>query len=203
MLLLHRNALSLSLARPVLPLVWLTTAPAARRYLGGWASGKEIHVLTPRALRERASGVSGSLEMLSLTPEALYARLVVTDSNRDLPPGVGPRRARIEIRWAWLLEGAARWFAGQTEYARPAIARRLHEGDRPSFPPSLGDALLLGGTVIDLLAVERGETAAVALASRLDPAGPRVALQRAFGGAPLVHIEGAWRSHLARLAGRS
>src|SRR5436305_3259808 len=97
---LHRDAMSLSLARPVLPLVWLATAPPARRYLGGWASGKEIHVLTPRALRERASGVSGSLEMLSLTPEALYARLVVTESNRDLPSGIGPQRARVEIRWA-------------------------------------------------------------------------------------------------------
>ena len=199
---LHRGALSLSLARPVLPLVWLATAPAARRYLGGWASGQEIHVLTPRVLRERASSVSGSLEMLSLTPEALYARRVVAESNQDLPTGVGPRRAAVEIRWAWLLEGAARWFAGQTEYARPAIARRLHEGNRPSFPPSLGDSLLLGGTVIDLLVAERGETAAAALASRLDPGGPRVAIQRAFGGAPLVHIEGAWRTHLARLASR-
>lgn len=199
---LHDNSLSLALARPVLPIVWLATAPAARRYLGGWASGQEIHMLTPRVLRERASGVPGSLEMLSLTAEALYARRVVAESNRDLPVRAGPRRALIELRWAWLLEGAARWFSGQTDYARPAIARRLREGGRPSFPPSLGDALLLGGTVIDLLVGERGEGVAAALASRLDPHGPRKALQRAFGGAPLVHIEGAWRSHLARMASR-
>jgi hypothetical protein len=160
-------------------------------------------MLTPRVLRERASAVPGSLEMLSLTAEVLYARRVVADSNRDLPRGVGPRRARIELRWAWLLEGAARWFAGQTDYSRPAIARRLREGKRPSFPPDLSDALLLGGTVIDLLAREHGEAAAAALATRLDPHGPRRALQRAFGGAPLVHIEGAWRSHLSAMATRS
>lgn len=202
-LVLHRTSLSLALARPVVPLVWLATAPAARRYLGGWTSEREIHMLTPQALRERASGVPGSLEMLSLTPEALYARRVVTAANRDLPQRLGPRRAAIEVRWAWLFEGAARWFAGQTEFARPAIARRLHEGDRPEFPPRLADALLLGGTVIDLLIRERGEAAAVALASRIDPHGPRAALRRAFGGAPLVHLEGTWRSHLARLAARA
>ena len=123
--------------------------------------------------------------------------------ERDLPARIGPRRAAVELKWAWLLEGAARWFAGQTEYARPAIARRLHEGNRPSFPPRVGDALLLGGTVIDLLVVERGETAAAALACRVDPGGPGVAIQRAFGGTPLVHIEGTWRAHLARLAARS
>jgi hypothetical protein len=141
--------------------------------------------------------------MLSLTAEALYARRVVVESNRDLPAGLGPRKALVELNWAWLFEGTARWFAGQTEHARPAIARRLREGKRPSFPPSLRDALLLGGTVIDLLVLERGEGAATALASRLDPHGPRSALRRAFGGASLVHVEGAWRSHLAWMASHS
>jgi hypothetical protein len=202
-LVLHRSVLSLSAARPVIPLAWLATAPAARRYLGGWASRQEIHVLSPRVLRERASGVPGSLEMLSLTAESLYARRVVAESNRDLPTRPGPRKALVELKWAWMLEGAARWFAGQTEHARPAIARRLRESKRPTFPPSLRDALLLGGTVIDLLVLERGEDAATTLASRLDPQGPRAALRRAFGGAPLVHIEGAWRSHLAWMASRS
>ena len=202
-LVLHHSVLSLSAARPVVPLAWLATAPSARRYLGGWASGGEIHMLSPRVLRERASNVPGSMEMLSLTAEALYARLVVADSNRDLPTRVGPRTALVALNWAWLLEGTARWFAGQTEHARPAIARRLREGRRPSFPPSLRDALLLGGTVIDLLVLERGEDAATSLASRLDPHGPRAALRRAFGGAPLVHIEGAWHSHLAWMASRS
>ncbi|HEV2653594.1 MAG TPA: hypothetical protein VGT82_01490, partial [Ktedonobacteraceae bacterium] len=77
----------------------------------------------------------------------------------DLPRRMTPARLRAELRWAWLLDGGGRWLAGQTVHARPAIARRLREGRRPSFPPGLRDAALLGGTVIDLLAREEGERA--------------------------------------------
>jgi hypothetical protein len=189
------------MARPLLPLARLATAPAARRYVAGWAGAEELHVLTPAALRARASNVSGSREMLELTAAALYARAVITDSNRDLPSRPLVLRSAVALRWAWLLEGAARWFAGQTDHARPAIARRLREGGRPAFPPSLRDATLLGGTVIDLLVCEEGEEAAAKLAGRLHPHGARAAITRAFRGRPFVHTEGAWRAHLARLAG--
>ncbi len=196
---LHRSTTSLSLARPVVPLAWCATTPAARRYLGGWAGRHELHMLDPAALEARASVVPGSREMLGLTATALYARRVIAESNRDLPRRLGPARLRAELRWAWLLEGTARWFAGQTEHARPAIARRLHEGGRPSFPPGVRDALLLGSTVIDLLVREQGEQAAAAFATRLDPHGPRRALAGAFDGRPVVRTEEAWRTHLGRL----
>jgi hypothetical protein len=198
---LHPGNASLSLTNPLLPLAWLMTAPAARRYVGGWASAHELHVLSPRALEARASKVPGSREMLERTAAALYTRRVIIENNRDLSGRVRPARAAQELRWAWMLEGGARWFSGQTEHARPAIARRLHEGRRPSFPPGLRDAPLLGGTVIDLLAREEGVLAAAQFVSRLHPQGARAALSKAFGGRTFVHIEGAWRSHLARLAG--
>jgi hypothetical protein len=67
----------------------------------------------------------------------------------------------------------------------------------------LRDATLLGGTVIDLLAREEGEAAAARLAVRLHPQGARAALSEAFHGRSLAHTEGAWRSHLTRLAGSS
>ncbi len=198
---MHRSTTSLSLACPWVPVAWLATAPASRRYLAGWAGRDELHMLEPAALEARASTVPGSHEMLQLTASALYARRVIDASNRDLAQRRTPRRGRQELRWAWLLEGAARWFSGQTDYARPAIARRLHECSRPAFPPGLRDALLLGGTVIDLLVSERGEQAAAELASQLHPQGPRAALSRGFGGRPFVDTEAAWRSHLNRLAG--
>jgi hypothetical protein len=141
--------------------------------------------------------------MLELTPATLYARLVVGESNRDLRERSAVARMRAGLRWAWLLEGAARWFAGQTEHARPAIARRLRDGSRPSFPPGIRDSLLLGGTVIDLLAREEGEDAAARLACRLDPRGARAALIDAFGGRAFRHTEEAWRAHLRRLASPS
>jgi hypothetical protein len=139
--------------------------------------------------------------MLELAIPALYARAVVLANNGDLQRVLYAARPALSLRWAWLIEGAASWFSGQTEHARPAIARRLRDGRRPSFPPSLRDASLLGGTVIDLIAREQGAPAAARFACRLHPGGPRGALQRAFGGRrDLVHIEGAWRTHLARLA---
>ena len=198
---MHSSAASLSMSNPLLPLTRLLTAPAARRYVAGWVGARELHVLAPPALRARASHVPGSLEMLELAPAALYARRVVLQNNHDLPRRLTPRRLSLELRWAWLLEGSARWFAGQTEHSRPAIGRRLHEGGPPSFPPGLRDAPLLGGTVIDLLAREEGERAAAAFACVLHPQGARAALTKAFGGRSLTHTEGAWRSHLARMAG--
>jgi hypothetical protein len=199
----HRSTLSLTMANPAFPLVWLATAPAARRYVAGWAGGDEVHVLAPGALETRASNVPGSREMLELAAAALYARRVITANNAELARAHRPRRTALELRWAWLVEGAARWFSGQTEHARPAIARRLREGGRPSFPPGLRDAPLLGGTVIDLVIREEGEDAAVELASHLHPQGARAALSKAFRGRPFSHSEGAWRSHLARWVSQS
>jgi hypothetical protein len=197
---LHGSATSLAMAHPVFPLMRYATAPAARRYVAGWAGADELHMLSPAILRARASNVPGSREMLARSAPALYARRVILANNKDLQHLLAAIRIRRELRWAWLLEGAARWFSGQTEHARPAIARRLHEGGRPRFPPGLRDAILLGGTVIDLLVREEGEQAAAQFASRLHPQGPRAALSKAFGGRSLSHTEGAWRSHLARLA---
>jgi hypothetical protein len=197
---LHRSTVSLTMSNPLLPLTWLSTAPAARRYVAGWLGREEVHVLAPQVLESRASNVAGSKEMLALSAASLYARRVMIENNPDLRR-FPPLRLASELRWAWMLEGAARWFSGQTAHARPAIARRLREGRRPSFPPGLRDATLLGGTVIDLLVREEGELAAARFASRLHPQGPKGALAKAFRGRPLVHTEGAWRSHLARLAG--
>ena len=142
----------------------------------------------------------GSREMLAATASTLYARRVIIENNPDVPMRTTPRRIRAELRWAWLLEGAARWFGGQT----PTPGRRSHagcaRGAGPAFPPGVRDAPLLGGTVIDLLVRERGEPAAARLACRLHPSGRRAALREAFGGTSPARIEEAWRDHLARMA---
>jgi hypothetical protein len=197
---LHPSTVSLAMTNPLLPLAWLLTEPAARRYVAGWAGAGELHVLAPALLEGRASNVAGSREMLELSAAALYTRRVIFENNHNLPRSMTPKRVWLELRWAWLLEGSARWFSGQTEHSRPAIARRLREGARPRFPPGIRDAPLLGGTLIDLLVHEEGELAAAQLSGHLHPKGTRAALSKAFGGRPLVHTEGAWRSHLARMA---
>jgi len=166
---LHASTWSLALSNPLVPATWLLTAPAARRYVAGWAGAEELHVLAPAALDERASGVPGSREMLRLSAPALYARRVVVANNHELGRSPAPARVWAELRWAWLLEGTARWLCGQTGHARPAIARRLREGKRPTFPPGLRDATLLGGTQILLdggrLVFERSSPDAVILRS--------------------------------------
>src|SRR3954465_15505960 len=203
---LHNSPAQLDAAQPWLPVFRRLTAPAARRHVVGWAGQRELHVLSPRLLAHRASNVEGSLEMLMLAPSALLARRYVAAGHPPLPPPAGPRRRPAGPRrlarwgrWAWLVEGAAQWLSGQTKHVRPAIARRLHEGPKPAFPPSRWDALLLGGSVFDLLAREEGERACVTLARGPHPDGPVRALEVAFPRA-LRHTERAWRSHLERLA---
>lgn len=187
---LHGGPLELALTNPLLPVIWSLATPASRRYIAGWVGVQELHVLSPTALDARASNVDGSREMLAQTPDALYARRVITENSPALAGAKPPRRLEIGLRWAWLIEGGARWFAGQTGHARPAIARRLHEGPQPQFPPGVRDAPLLGQTVVDLLARTRGERAAAKFVCRLEP------LTSAFGIRSVRKIERAWRDHL-------
>ena len=197
---LHDGLLGLMFAKPALPLQWLGTAPAARRYVVGADGREELHMLRPAVMQQRASGVPGSAAMLEHSAACLYARRVIIASNRELAPVIAALRLRRELRWAWLVEGGARYFGGQTAHARPAIARRLREGGQPAFPPGPRDAALLGGTVIDLVAREQGIGAAARFVCRLHPGGPRAALAAVFDGRSVLHTEGAWRSHLSRLA---
>jgi hypothetical protein len=193
---LHDSTAQLHAAQPLMPLLVRATAPAARRYLVGRAGRDTIHVLSPRALRSRASNVEGSSDLLRLAPAALYARLVVGEANPRL-------RGVRAVRWAWLSEGASEWLSGRVRFARPAIARRLREGPPPAFPPAPRDALLLGGTLVDLLAREEGPDAALRLVDEAGRGSARDALRQAFHGRPLHHTEGTWRAHLARIAGRA
>jgi hypothetical protein len=199
----HGGPFALSLAQPYLPVLRRLTAPAARRYLVGWFQHDEIHVLAPRVLEARASSVAGSKEMNLLAPAALYTQLAIGASSKRMPPPFRPVTFVTYVRWAWLAAGAAQYFSGQTAFAKPAIARRLREGGEPAFPPRVRDAQLLGGTVVDLIARERGEQAAARLAIDLHPDGPRQALVDAFGGRPLKHTEATWRAHLANIAAGS
>jgi hypothetical protein len=194
---IHSRPAALALAHPWLPLARMLAAPASRRYMAGWFSQGEIHVLAPRALAERASRVEGSLEALMLSPLHEYAHLVVGTNNDQLPPPFTVRTFSRYVRWAWLCEGAATHFSGQGRHLRAAVARRLREGGRPAFPPAARDATLLGGSVYRLLQREAGEAACSALAaSPLDSSGPEHAIERAFGR-PLAAVERDWRGSLA------
>lgn len=195
---MHPTTLELSLAQPWLPLARQATSPAARRYLAGWFNTNEIHVLSPRALQRRASPLPESLEALRLAPMHEYVHLVVGANNPQLPPPFSPRSFARYLRWAWLAEGAATHFSGQARLLRPAIVRRMREGVPPSFPPSVRDAQLLGGTIFALVEDAYGPSAAVELVSRLDAGGGKAAIERVFARPPR-EVEPDWRNYLRSL----
>jgi len=192
---IHPTPFELSLAQPWLPLARRATAPAARRYLAGWFSAGEIHVLSPRALEKRASPLPESREALRLAPMHEYVHLVIGANNPQLPPPFNPRSFARYLRWAWLCEGAATHFSGQAPLLRPAIVRRMREGRPPSFPPKARDAQLLGGTIFGLVEDAYGPTAAVELVARLDAGGGHAAIERVFARSPR-EVEPDWRDYL-------
>jgi hypothetical protein len=198
---LHDTPVSLALSNPLMPLLWGFTSPPARRYVTGWVGRRELHVLAPAALRRRASGLPGSFEMLSLAPESLYVRRVILEAQHNVRHSRVPGRGMLELGWAWLIEGAARRFSGESQHSRAAVALRLRRGGHPRFPPRFADAPLLGPTLIELLVDVEGEAAAAAMASRLDPGGSSAALSRAFRGWALGNIEAEWNQRLRQMAG--
>ncbi|HEX2096773.1 MAG TPA: hypothetical protein VHF50_05330, partial [Solirubrobacterales bacterium] len=157
-----------------------------------------LHVLNDPHMERRAAG-DDSREALRGTAERLYAQLVVAANNPALPPSWTPRRFARYLGWAWLVEGAAQYFARQVGLYRAAVIRRLRESARPSFPPSRRDAVLLGGTLFDLLEEERGPDACVDLALHVHPGGATPTLEAAFG-ASAAEIEAAWRDYLRETA---
>jgi hypothetical protein len=82
---------------------------------------------------------------------------------------------------------------------RAAVISRLRESARPSFPPSRRDAVILGGTIFDLLETERGPEACERLALELHTGGAVPTLQAVFQ-APVAEIEDAWRGYLRSVA---
>ena len=184
----------LAAAHPFLPLARLAAAPAGRRYLAGWAMATELHVLNDTYLERRSAG-DDSLAALRGTAERLYSQIVVGTANDGLPPPWGPRGFWRYLRWAWLAEGAGQYYSGQIPLFRAAVNTRMRQGKPPSFPPSARDAIILGGTVFDLLERERGRDACDVLASRLHRSGAAGNLELTFD-MPIAEVERLWRRYL-------
>ena len=180
----------------------------ARRPAATWPAGtaaRELHMLAPARLRARASNVPGHRRDARASGACLYARrVIIARPTATCARVMALIRLPRELRWAWLLEGAARWFGGQTALCasgdRAAPARGWRAG-AIRFPPGLRDcpAARRHG---DRPAGPRagGARPPSALSCRLHPQGPRAALVEAFGGRSIVHTESTWRSHLSRLA---
>ena len=194
---IHPSPVWLNLAHPFFPAVRWAAAPAGRRYVAGWPMATEIHVLGESAMEKRAAG-EASLEALKGTAERLYTQIVIATNNGAIPPPWTPRRFLRYLSWAWLVEGSAQHFSRQVDLYRAAVIRRLREGSRPSFPPGRRDAILLGGTIFDLLENSRGGGACELLVARLRRDGPEANLKAAFD-LDLHEVEDMWRQYLRDL----
>jgi hypothetical protein len=197
---LHDSPHALVASNPLMPAVWAVAARPVRRYVTGWQGPRELHVLSGQALRERASSVAGSYEMLALSPASLYAKHVIASSNRELHEAGLGSRVWNGLRWAWLLDGAARWLSGESGYGASVVGGYLRGGHRPRFPPGPRDSPLLAPSLIEQLVERQGERALANLVSRLHSGGRDVALTGAFAGQALGTIEAEWRSRLRQLA---
>jgi hypothetical protein len=190
----HPNPGWLAAAHPFLPIARLGAAPAGRRYLAGWAMASELHILNDEHTERRSAG-EDSLAALRGTADRLYTQIVIAANNDRLPPPWGPRRFSRYVRWAWLIEGGAQYFAGQTALFRAAVNTRMRQGRPPSFPPTARDAIILGGTIFDLLDRERGPDSCAVLVSRLRREGAQRAIELAFD-ARFSAVESEWRHYL-------
>ena len=197
----HPAAAWLSAAHPFLPAARWAAAPAGRRYLAGWAMSTELHVLNDDYMDRRAAG-EDSRRALRGTAERLYVQVVLAANNAQLPPPWDPRRFARYLKWAWLIEGASQYYAGQIPHFRAAVIRRMREGGTPSFPPSAREAIILGGTIFDVLERSAGPDACDLLVSRLRKDGARGNLELAFDE-PIAEIEREWRRYLREEVARS
>ena len=161
----------------------------------------ELHILNDDYTDRRAAG-EDSRRALRGTAERLYVQIALASNNHQLPPPWSPRRFGRYLRWAWLIEGAAQYFAGQVPLFRAAVIRRMREGGPPSFPPSARDAIILGGTIFDLLERRCGPEACELLVSRLRKDGAHGNIELAFGES-FEEVEQAWRRHLREEVARS
>ena len=189
---LHDNPVWLSFAHPLLPAVRWSAAPAARRYLAGWPMEGEIHTLNDSWMERRSAG-EDSLRALRGTAERMYCQIVLAANNTALPPMWTPRRFITYLRWAWLIEGAAQYFAGQTSSvpgrgdhaaARGRASRVPAESARRADPRRARSSTCSTGTP--------GRTPACGW--------PRGSTARA-AGQPGARLRGAHARDRARLAG--
>ena len=171
---IHDNPAWLSAAHPLLPAVRWSAAPAGAplpRRAGRW---------TARSTSSATSGWSAApaartrCRPCSARPSACTRQLVLAANNDAPAADVDARGAFLTyLRWAWLVEGAV------AVLLRPGLALPPR-GDHPPARgrqaarsrPTRRDAILLGGTVFDLLDRHAGPEACALLASRLPQGGP-------------------------------
>ena len=175
------------------------TAPAARRYIAGWAGAHELHVLTPAVLE------SARLERHRLARDAGAERggpLHAASDRRQQPRSAA--RAAPPSGCGASCAGRGCWRAARAgSPARPSTPARRSPGACASAGgrasrPARAMRRCWAAPWSTCWPARRARHAAAQVRLPAASAGaPAAAISKAFGGrSRSVHTEDAWRSHL-------
>ena len=159
----------------------------------------ELHVLNDDYLDRRAAG-EDSLAALRGTAERLYVQVVVGANNDRLPPPWGPRRFLRYLRWTWLIEGAAQYYADQVRCFAPPSAPGFVTAGRPRSrprPATRSSSAARSSTCSSASAARTPVTCSPRACVATAHAAPGAGIRRA-----LRDIERAWRDYLRNLSER-
>lgn len=185
----HPTAVSLSLAQPAFLAAQALTESHGRRYVASWASGSTLHLIAPhRHLRgdQRTVGMRDALER---APACGLAHLALGHAN----PGLALSRVIRRRAWLWLAWGAGQALVGQVGLLASSIAVRRRMRRSLAMPPPPRDAVVLGGTVVELVLRTRGLTALVGMLKEPLPPTPEGWIGRALPGLGSTERDVHWR----------
>ncbi|MFT4034584.1 MAG: hypothetical protein QM679_03300 [Patulibacter sp.] len=191
----HPTALSLALAQPAYVAALALTETHGRRYLSSWASGSTLHLIAPGRLTRGAGGHVSLRDAMERAPACGLAHLALGHVN----PGLTLQRALRRRDWFWLAWGAGQSLVGQVPMLASVIALRRKERRHLAVPPVMRDAVVLGGSLVELVRRERGLTALAHLLRDPLPPSPQGWIGRALPGLGATEREVRWRMLLDEL----
>ncbi len=191
----HPTGLSLGLAQPGYFAAQSLTEAVGRRYLASWSVGSTLHLVVPHRLLRNGRGQVTMREALERAPSCGLAHLALGHTN----PALSLQRTLRNRSWFWLAWGAGQTLVGQVPLLATSIAIRRRERRAMTIPPPMRDAVVLGGSLVELVLRERGLTALVQLLREPLPPTPQAWIGQALPGLGPTERDVRWRMLLDEL----
>lgn len=185
----HPTAVSLALAQPAFLAAQSVTESHGRRYVASWPSGATLHLIAPHRHLRGDQRVIGMRDALERAPACGLAHLALAHAN----PGLSLQRAIRRRAWLWLAWGAGQALVGQVPLLASSIAVRRRMRRALSMPPPPRDAVVLGGSVVELVLRTRGLTALVSMLKEPLPPTPEGWIGKALPGLGPTERDVHWR----------
>jgi hypothetical protein len=185
----HPTAMSLALAQPAYLAAIAMTETHGRKYLASWASGHTLHLVAPHRLMRGTESHITLRDAMERAPACGLAHLALGHAN----PGLTLQRALRRRAWFWLAWGAGQTLVGQVPMLASVIALRRKERRALSLTPPMRDAVVLGGSIVELVLRQRGLTGLVHLLREPLPPSPEGWIGHALPGIGGTERDVLWR----------